>query len=111
MTYRHNWTATRGSRVGRTADNILTRKQPVAPPEAADVVEGSEEQHRRLRILHSEVLHAYFLGLFTDICEELAVRERAIGAELMQNFGEGSRRHWDLAEMVEERDLWDCCLC
>lgn len=92
----------------RTTNDVLAGKQPVTPAEAPNMVQGLQEQHGRLRVLDCVFAHAEVLGFLTDVGEELAVRERPVGAELVKNLCEGSRRHGDFTEMVQERDLFDC---
>lgn len=64
-------------------NNVLTSEQPVPPAEASHVVEHPEKQDSRLRILDGVLLYANLLGLFANIREELAVRKRAVCAELV----------------------------
>lgn len=90
----------------RPTNDILAGKEPVAPAEAADVVQGPQKQHSRLRILDSIAPHVEILSLFADVGEELAVWTGAVGAELVENFGERGGRHGDLAEVVEEWNLY-----
>lgn len=88
-------------------DNVLSGEQPVSPSEAADVVQGLEEEDNGLRVFLREVKDANLLGFRVHVGEELAVRKRPISTELMQNLGEGSGRHGDLEEVVQKRNLGD----
>jgi hypothetical protein len=87
------------------ANNILAGEQPVAPAEAANMIQSPEEEDCCLGVLDGVLLHADFLGLFANVREEFAVGVGAVGAEFVEDLGEGGRRHGDLAEMVEEGDL------
>ena len=89
----------------RATDDVLAREEPVAPAEAADVVESLEEEDRGLGVFDGVFLHANLAGLFADVSQELAVRARAVSAELVQDLGEGSLGHGDFAEVVEDGDL------
>lgn len=84
----------------RTTNDILTREQPVAPAETADVVQCAQEEDCGLGVLNGVFLDADFLGFFADVGKEFAVGEGAIGAELVEDFGEGCFRHGDFAEVV-----------
>jgi hypothetical protein len=61
----------------------------MAPAEAADVVQRLEEQDGSLRVLDGKVANVDFGGLGVDVGEEFAVREGSVGAELVQDLGEG----------------------
>lgn len=91
--------------VRSTTDDVLAGKEPVPPAEATDMVQCLQEQHGSLGVLDSVFLDTDLLGLFTDVGQELAVRERAIGTEFVENFGERGGWHGDLAEVVEQGDL------
>lgn len=69
------------------SNNILARKQPVAPAEAADVVESLQVENCSFLILSREFLNTELFGCSLDICEELAMRPGTVGAELVQDLG------------------------
>lgn len=92
--------------MGSATDDVFTGKEPVTPAEAADVVERLQEQHGCLGVFDSVFLDSDFLGLLPDIGQEFAVREGTVGTELVQDFSQGGLGHGDLAEVVEEGDLW-----
>jgi hypothetical protein len=71
----------------RATNDILAGEQPVTPAEAAYVIEGPEEEDGCLGVLHGVLLDADFLGLFTDVGEEFAVGEGAVGAEFVEDLG------------------------
>lgn len=104
-TYGNNGAATCGSRVRSAADDVLAGEEPVAPAEAANVVQSAKEKNGSLRVLHSVVLNADLFGLLPDVCQELAMGKRAISTELMKDFSEWGFGHGNFAEVVEQRDL------
>lgn len=104
-THRDDRTASRGRRMGRPADDILPGEQPVAPAETADVVERLEVQDGRLRILNGKIADAALFSPVSNIGEEFAMRTWPVGAELVEDFCQGSVRHGYLQEMVEEGNL------
>lgn len=73
----------------RPLDDILPSKQPVTPAEATDVVQRLEEQDRGFCILDGEIADVDFGGLGVDVGEEFTVGEGSVGAELVQDLGEG----------------------
>lgn len=104
-THRDDRTASSRRRMGRPADDILSGEQPVAPTETADVVERLEVQDGRLRILNGKVADAELFSPASNKRKEFAMRTWPVGAELVEDFRQGSVRHGDLQEMVEKRDL------
>lgn len=90
----------------RTTNDVLAGKQPVAPAEAPNMVQGLQEQHGRLRVLDCVFAHAEVLGLLADVGKELAVWKRPIGAELVKDLCEWSRRHGDFTEVIQEGNLF-----
>lgn len=91
----------------RATNDILAGKQPVAPSEAADMVQGLQEEDGCLGIVDREVTDADFGGFGVQVGKECAVGEGAVGAELVEDFGQGGGGHGDLEEVVEEGDLVD----
>lgn len=70
------------------------------------MVQRLQEQHRRLGVLDGVSLNTDLLGLLADVGQELAVREWAVGTELVKDLGQRSGWHGNLAQVVEEGDLW-----
>ncbi|GMF81222.1 unnamed protein product [Aspergillus oryzae] len=89
----------------RTTNDILAGEQPMTPAEAPHMVQGLQEENDGLGVLDHEVADADLRGLGVHVGEELAVREGAVGAELVQDLGEWCGRHGDLTEVVKEGDL------
>lgn len=89
----------------RTTNDVLAGKQPVAPAEAPNMVQGLQEQHGCLRVLDCVFSHAEVLGLLADVGEELAVWKGPVGAELVKDLCERGRGHGDFTEVVQEGDL------
>lgn len=87
------------------ADDVLAGEEPVAPAEAANVVQSSQEKNGSLRVLHSVVLNTDLFGLLPDVCQELAMGKRTISAELMEDFSEWGFGHGNFAEVIEQGDL------
>ena len=104
-TYSDDGATTSGRRVGSTADDVLAGEEPVAPAEAAHMVQGLQEQHGSLGVLDAVFLNTDLLGLLADVGQELAVRTRAVGTEFVKNLCQGSGGHGDLAEVIEEGNL------
>lgn len=78
----------------RATNDILTREQPVSPAETADVVQRAQEENCGLGVLDGVFLDAKFFGLFADVGEEFTVGKGAIGAEFVEDLGEGVFPAW-----------------
>lgn len=91
--------------MGSTTNDVLAGEEPVAPAEAAHMVQRLEEEDGGLGVLDREFLDTDLLGLLADVGQELAVRMRAVGAEFVKNLRQRSRGHGDLAEVVEKGNL------
>lgn len=88
-TYRNNRTPTRSSRMRRPTNNILARKQPMTPAEAPHMVERLQEENRSLDVFDSVLAHTHFRCFGVDVREEVAVGVGTVGAEFVEDFGEG----------------------
>lgn len=77
----------------------------MTPAEAPHMVQGLQEEDGGLGILDDEVADADLRSLGVHVRQELAVREGAVSAELVQDLGEWGGGHGDLAQVVEEGDL------
>lgn len=91
--------------MGSAAKDILACEEPVAPAEAANVVESLEEENGCLGVFDGVFLHTDILGLFANVGQEFTLRTGAVGAELVENLGQRSFGHRNLAEVIQERDL------
>lgn len=69
------------------------------------MVECLEVKDDSLDILDSKVAYANLLCLGVDVRKELTVGKGPVGTEFVKDLGEGSRRHGDLAEMVQKGNL------
>lgn len=79
----------------------------MAPTEASDMVECLQIQDRRFRVGKGVVADTQFLGFAGDVREELTVRFRTVGAELVQDLCQGGVWHGDLEQMVKKGNLWE----
>ena len=91
--------------MGCAPDDVLAGKEPVAPSEAAHMVENLQEKNGSLRVLDRVLLDSDFLGLLTNVSQELSVREWAVCTEFVKNLREGGRGHGDLAEVIQKGNL------
>lgn len=89
----------------RPSNDILTGKQPVPPAEASHMIECLEIKDNSLDILDSKVAYANLLCLGVDVRKEFTVGKGPVGTEFVKDLGERSRRHGDLAEMVQKGNL------
>lgn len=69
------------------------------------MVQSPEEEDSGFDVLDNVVGYTDLFGGFVDVRQELALGQGSVGAELVENLGEGGLRHGDLAEMVEKGDL------
>lgn len=64
------------------------------------MIQRLQEKNSSLNVLDCVLAHAHFLRFGVDVGEEFAVGEGAVGAEFVEDFGEGGGGHGDLAEVV-----------
>ncbi|KAI6767734.1 hypothetical protein HG530_005743 [Fusarium avenaceum] len=101
-----NRTSSCGGRVHGVLEDVLAGEHPVSPAETSDVVEDSEVQHCKTEIagFGEEISHADLYSCLADVLEECAVRLGAVFAELDEDIGKRVLGHWDLADVVQERN-------
>jgi hypothetical protein len=81
--YRYDRTASCSSGMWSSTNDIFTCKQPVAPAEAAYVIECLEVQDSCFLILDREVSHPELFGASSDISQEFTMWTRTISTELV----------------------------
>lgn len=69
------------------------------------MIECLEIKDNSLDVLDSKVAYANLLCLGVDVRKEFTVGKGPVGTEFVKDLGEGSRRHGDLAEMVQKGNL------
>ena len=114
-------TAAGGGGVLAAADDVLARKQPVAPAETAHGVEEAEVEDRcfgalvhvflRCRTIHgrrmtgaTKLSHPHRPRPLTHIRKKVAMRLGSVAAEIHQDVRQRVGGHGDLEQGVEQRD-------
>jgi hypothetical protein len=104
-TYGDNGTASGGSRMRGSSNDVFTGEQPVTPAETADVVQALQVEDGGFLILDGIASDAELLRTSGDIGQELTMWTRSVGPEFMQDLGQGRVGHGYLQEVIEQRDL------
>ena len=91
--------------MGSPANDILPGEEPMSPSEAPDVVERLQIKEHGFRVTDRKISHPQFLRCGSNMGKEVPMRLRAIGTELVKDFGQRSVGHGDLKKVVEKGNL------